>query len=223
VAKFDHNKTKFPLRNAHAASSMKCTACHKDQASFRNTPMLCISCHKKDDKHETQLGDKCESCHSDKAWKGTSFNHGKSRFPLTGKHVITECSKCHTTFRYKDAARDCYSCHKGEDKHKRVFGTRCESCHNTRAWTTWSFDHNTRTKYRLETSHAQVACDACHKQVAPAGKDSAPLSTTCVACHRSSDVHNGGFGPRCEQCHLVESWKIIKNRFGRMPDKLQSQ
>jgi hypothetical protein len=217
--RFKHEKTKFPLRNAHAAPKVKCDACHKDLSSFRNTPLTCIACHKKEDKHETQLGDKCESCHTDKAWKGTNFNHGKSRFPLTGSHIVAECKKCHETLRYKDAPRDCYSCHKKEDKHKQVFGVRCESCHSTRAWTTWSFDHDTRTKYRLESSHIKVKCEACHKQVAPAGKDAAPQSTSCVSCHRSDDVHTGGFGPRCDQCHVVESWKKVKSRVGQGVDK----
>ena len=217
--RFKHDKTKFQLRNAHAAPTVKCVACHKDLTSFRNTPLLCINCHKKDDKHETQLGDKCESCHNDKAWKGTTFNHGKSRFPLTGQHIVVECKKCHETMRYKDAPRDCYACHKKDDKHKQVFGTRCESCHNTRAWTTWSFNHDTQTKYRLEGSHVKVTCESCHKQVAPSGKDAAPLGSACVTCHRKDDVHNGGFGPRCDQCHQVESWKKVKTRVGQVPDK----
>ena len=217
--RFSHDKTKFQLRNAHAASSVKCSACHKDLASFRDTPLQCYSCHKKEDKHETQLGEKCDSCHNDKAWKGTSFNHGKSRFALTGKHIITDCKKCHETFRYKDAPRDCFSCHKKDDKHKQVFGVRCDSCHNTRAWTSWSFDHDTRTKYRLEAAHAKAKCEACHKQVAPADKDSAPISTACVSCHRTNDVHNGGFGPRCEQCHQVESWKKVRSRIGQQQGK----
>jgi hypothetical protein len=217
--RFKHDKTKFQLRNAHAAPTVKCVACHKDLTSYRNTPLLCISCHKKDDKHETQLGDKCESCHNDKAWKGTTFNHGKSRFPLTGRHIIAECKKCHETLRYKDAPRDCYSCHKKEDKHKQIFGVKCESCHNTRAWTTWSFNHDTQTKYRLESSHIKVACESCHKQVAPSGKDAAPLGSACVSCHRKDDTHNGGFGPRCDQCHQVESWKKVKTRVGQVPEK----
>jgi hypothetical protein len=213
--RFKHDRTKFQLRNAHAAPTVKCVACHKDLVSMRNTPLLCISCHKKNDKHETQLGEKCETCHNDKAWKGTSFNHGKSRFPLTGNHVLTECKKCHETLRYKDAPRDCYACHKKDDKHKQIFGVRCESCHNTRAWTTWSFNHDTQTKYRLESSHTKVTCESCHKQVAPSGKDAAPLSNACVACHRKDDVHTGSFGPRCEQCHQVESWKKVKSRLGQ--------
>jgi Cytochrome c7 and related cytochrome c len=217
--RFLHDKTKFPLRNVHAAPAVKCSACHKDLANYRNTSMQCISCHKKDDKHETQLGDECESCHNDKGWTGTSYNHGKSRFPLTGKHIIAACKKCHETWRYKDAPRDCYSCHKKEDKHKQIFGVKCESCHSTRAWTTWSFDHDTRTKYRLEGLHAKVGCEQCHKQVAPVGAESAPLGTACVACHRSNDVHTGNFGPRCEQCHQAEGWKKVKSRAGQGAEK----
>jgi len=219
TGRFKHEKTKFPLRNAHAAPAVKCSACHKNLESYRDTPLACLACHKKDDKHETQLGEKCETCHNDKAWKGTTYNHGKSRFPLTGRHIVAECKKCHETLRYKDAPEDCYSCHKKEDKHKLVFGVKCESCHSTRAWTTWSFDHNTRTKYKLESSHLKVKCDACHKKEAPAGKDAAPQSTACVSCHRTDDVHTGGFGPRCDQCHVVESWKKVKNRVGQGADK----
>ena len=209
---FDHDKTKFALRNGHAKASVQCVACHKDLQSFRNTPLVCQSCHNKDDKHEGQLGSKCDTCHNDKAWKGTSFNHGKSVFPLTGRHIITDCNKCHLTLRYKDAAHDCYACHKKDDKHKQVFGVRCESCHSTRAWSTWSFDHDTRTKYRLEAAHAKATCEACHKQPAPAGLDWAPLGSSCFSCHRANDVHNGTYGPRCEQCHTVQSWKLLKNR-----------
>ena len=217
--RFQHGRTRFPLRNAHASAAIECNACHQDLRSFRNTPLQCIGCHKKDDEHGEQLGDQCDTCHNDKTWIGTRFNHGKSRFPLTGQHLLTACKDCHSTSRYKDAARDCYSCHKNKDKHKQVFGVRCESCHNTRAWTTWSFDHDTRTKYRLEAAHAKAACGSCHKQVATAGKDAAPLGSACVACHRASDVHNGGFGPRCEQCHQVESWKKVKSRVAQGPEK----
>ena len=214
AGRFDHGRTKFPLRNAHGKAEVKCAACHKDLTNFRGIPLDCLACHKKDDKHEGQLGAKCETCHNDKKWKDTQFDHGQSRFPLTGRHLIAQCKTCHETLRYKDAPRDCFSCHKKEDKHKQVFGVRCESCHNTRAWAVWSFDHDSRTKYRLEGAHTSVACAKCHKQVAPAGKDSAPVGTSCASCHRGDDPHNGIYGQRCELCHRVESWKKIKGWVG---------
>lgn len=212
--RFKHDRTKFALRNAHAAASLKCTACHKDLMSFRNTAVDCFACHKKDDKHEGQAGTKCEQCHSDKSWKVTKFDHGLSRFPLTGRHANVACKSCHETPRYKDAPRDCYSCHKKEDKHTQKFGMRCETCHNTRAWSVWTFAHDTQTKYRLEGAHRKVACESCHKQPAPKGKDAAVVGTNCIACHRADDVHDGQFGVRCEQCHSVDNWKNFKNRVG---------
>ncbi len=211
---FKHERTKFPLKNAHAKPELKCASCHKDLTSFRNTPLDCLSCHKKDDKHEGQLGAKCETCHNDKVWKDVRFDHGLSRFPLTGGHLIVKCKACHETPRYKDAPRDCYSCHKKDDRHKTKFGVNCESCHSTRSWVSWAFEHNTRTKFRLEGAHASVACEACHKQPAPVGKLAAPVSTSCISCHRSVDVHGGAFGPRCDGCHQVDTWKKIKTRIG---------
>jgi Class III cytochrome C family len=212
--RFDHDKTKFKLRNAHAEASLKCNACHKDLAHFRNTPLDCFSCHKKDDKHEGQEGTKCESCHSDKNWKVARFDHSVSRFPLTGRHIASPCKDCHETTRYKDAPRDCFSCHKKVDKHKQKFGMNCETCHSTRAWTLWDFDHTIRTKYRLDGAHRAVACESCHKQEAPKGKSAAFVGSNCISCHRNDDVHDGQFGLRCEQCHVTENWKKFKNRVG---------
>jgi hypothetical protein len=216
--RFKHERTKFPLRNAHAASSVKCVACHKDLSSFRNTSLVCVSCHKKDDKHEGQLSEKCDTCHSDKAWKGTSFDHGLSRFPLTGRHINATCKSCHETARYKDALRECLSCHKKDDKHKQKLGAKCETCHGTRGWAVWNFNHDTQTKYKLEGAHSKVTCESCHVQVAPKGKPVAPLSNTCVSCHRQDDVHEGMFGVRCDQCHRAEDWKSFKSRIGRAPN-----
>lgn len=215
--RFNHDRTKFPLRNAHAASTIKCEACHKDAGSFRKTPLDCFSCHKKDDKHEGQIGKQCEQCHTDRSWKVERYDHARARFALTGRHVAVECKKCHETPRFRDAARDCYSCHKKEDTHKLKFGVNCESCHNTRAWPLWDFDHARRTKYRLDGAHVKVSCEGCHKQPAPQGKEAAPVGSTCITCHRGEDVHDGQFGMRCEQCHVTESWKKLQNRVGLAP------
>src|SRR5450830_250980 len=215
TGRFSHDKTRFLLRNGHAAPLVKCAACHKDLRSYRKTPVDCFSCHKKDDKHEGQAGTACEQCHSDRSWRVTKFDHGLTRFTLTGRHITTTCKSCHQTARFKDAARDCFSCHKKEDKHKLKLGARCESCHNTRSWTLWDFNHDKRTKYLLDGAHRQVTCERCHTQEAPKGKDAAAVSSNCQACHQSDDVHDGQFGGRCEQCHVTESWKKFHRRFGQ--------
>ncbi len=218
TTRFDHDKTKFKLRNAHAAKTLQCKACHSDLKHYRDTPLECVACHKKDDKHEGQLGAKCESCHSDRDWKVSDFDHRKTRFPLVGKHVPAKCADCHTTPRYRDAARDCYSCHKNDDKHKLKFGVACESCHNARAWGLWDYDHTRRAKVALDGAHIKLGCETCHKQPAPAGKAAAEVGTTCVACHRRDDTHDGAFGPVCEQCHVTDNWKRIRNRAGALPE-----
>ncbi len=211
--RFDHERTKFKLRNAHASpDKIKCNACHKDLKSFRKTPLDCYSCHKKDDKHEGQQGQACEKCHSDVSWKVDGFDHARTRFPLTGRHLIAKCKDCHTTPRHRDAPRECYGCHKKDDKHKLKFGERCESCHNTRAWPVWDFDHDKRTVYKLDGAHRKVACEACHREVAPKGKDAAPVGSNCISCHRKDDPHDGQFGVRCEQCHATSDWKKVLDR-----------
>ena len=212
--RFDHDKTKFKLRNAHAAKTVQCKACHIDLKHYRDTPTDCFACHKKDDKHEGQQGTKCDSCHNDRDWKTTSFDHRQSRFPLLGKHVAVKCVECHTTPRYKDAPRDCYSCHKKDDTHKLKFGVGCDSCHNARAWGIWDYDHARRAKYKLDGAHAKVACEKCHTQPAPAGRPAADVGSTCIACHRRDDTHDGAFGPVCEQCHSTDNWKRIRTRVG---------
>jgi hypothetical protein len=214
VKRFDHDKTKFKLRNAHAASKVKCKDCHSDLKHYRDTPKDCYACHKKDDKHEGQEGPKCETCHNDVDWKTTTFDHNQSRFPLLGKHATTKCKDCHATPRYKDAPRDCYGCHKKEDTHKLKFGVSCEVCHNARNWKIWDYDHAKRAKYVLDGAHAPLACEKCHTQPAPKGKNAAETGNTCIACHRREDVHDGAFGPICEQCHFTDKWKRIRSRIG---------
>ncbi len=216
---FQHDKTRFKLRNAHAEPVTKCNACHKDLKSYRKTPTDCMSCHKKDDKHEGQQGPRCDECHNDKNWKDTRFDHSLSRFPLLGKHISLVCKSCHATPRYKDAAKDCFSCHKKDDKHLLKFGTACESCHNARAWSIWKFDHDLKTSYKLEGLHRKVKCESCHKAPAPSGKAARSIGTGCINCHREADVHDGQFGRVCEQCHTTEGWKKTKRRFAMHNDK----
>jgi hypothetical protein len=206
-AKFDHDRTRFPLRGGHANPRITCESCHKNLSSMRNTPRDCYSCHSKNDKHDGQQGRQCEQCHNDKAWKIQTFDHNRTRFPLTGRHAATACKDCHKTLRFKDVKSECYACHQKDDKHKKKFGPKCESCHSTRAWAIWNFDHNKRSNYKLDATHAKVACENCHRNEAPTGANVAPLGSTCVSCHRKDDAHDGAFGTRCESCHTSESWK----------------
>ncbi|HEY5995071.1 MAG TPA: cytochrome C [Gallionellaceae bacterium] len=209
--KFDHSKTKFPLLGKH--HDLKCSACHKgemqkDKLVFKEKLKTdCLSCHEKDDLHKGQEGKKCENCHGSDSWKKAIFDHRFSRFPLTGKHLLVECKKCHSTVMFKDAKSDCWSCHQKQDIHKRAMGTACDNCHNTRSWKDWDFDHD-KTRFKLTGKHKTLKCIECHN--VPAGGYKLLVAASCVSCHDKDDKHNGAYGRQCDQCHIGSSWKVIK-------------
>ena len=205
---FDHGTTRFPLLGSH--TSVKCESCHRDP-DYKRTPADCLSCHKNDDVHEGQQGKKCESCHDADTWKKARFDHAHARFPLLGRHLVVECGKCHATKRYKDARSTCVACHDKDDVHKRRLGTRCESCHNARAWKSWDFNHDRQTRFPLDGAHKTLDCHACHR--APV-QTRATLPTSCASCHATDDVHEGAFGRQCEKCHVTSSFKRIRQRVG---------
>ena len=200
--RFDHNKTRYPLRGKHADTA--CKSCHAEDR-YKHTPMDCFACHKKDDKHKGQEGTKCGDCHDTQSWKKASFDHNKSRFPLLGKHAQTTCIKCHLTPVFKDAPMDCYSCHKKDDKHKGTYGDKCETCHGASDWKATAFDHDLHTKYPLRGQHLTTTCASCHK--GDLYKEKTP--TDCFACHKKDDKHKGRYSERCERCHTERAWTVL--------------
>ncbi|MDH5221539.1 MAG: cytochrome C [Betaproteobacteria bacterium] len=207
-SRFDHAKTAFPLLGSHAR--VRCESCHRD-TNYRRTPKDCFGCHRQDDVHEGQLGTRCDACHDAGTWKKARFDHGRTRFPLLGGHLVVPCAKCHAGKRYKDAKPACVSCHARDDVHKRRLGPACETCHNARAWRSWDFDHARRARFALDGAHARLKCEGCHR----APVDGAPrLAASCASCHAGDDVHDGGFGRQCEKCHVTSSFKTIRRRVG---------
>jgi hypothetical protein len=211
---FDHDRdTKYLLKGKHRDT--KCATCHTGQLYVQKLTADCISCHRKDDNekgHKGQLGNRCENCHNETNWKVEKYDHNRSRFPLTGGHARAECKKCHLTSAFREAPRVCNGCHEKDDVHKRVFGVKCETCHSTRTWKSWDFDHD-KTHFHLDGGHLKVECYDCHKlpDQAPKGPATGPtISRACISCHARQDVHNGGFGVQCEVCHFNDSWKKIR-------------
>lgn len=200
--RFDHDTTRYKLRNKHV--EVPCKSCHANDR-YKETPTDCYSCHKKDDKHKGQEGTKCEGCHDDRSWKKAPFDHNKSIFPLMGKHARVECKKCHLTPAFKDAPTDCYSCHKKDDKHNGSYGDKCETCHAASDWKTITFDHELHTQYPLRGQHITTACASCHRGNLYKEK----TSTDCYACHKKNDTHKGRFGEQCERCHTERDWKVL--------------
>ncbi len=137
-AQFDH-ATIWPLRGAH--TNLDCSLCHVDGSP---PPQECFACHSQDyeetsdpDHQTAGFPTSCESCHfpSHVYWTQAVFDH---QFPITsGKHVIADCTDCHTTSNYKEFY--CLSCHAHNEnnmskKHKNVGGyvynsLNCYACH----------------------------------------------------------------------------------------------
>jgi hypothetical protein len=205
---FDHNRdTKFMLKGKHMQT--RCDACHVPALGNiyqHKWDSACVACHRQDDKHKGQLGNKCETCHDEKRWQGVAYDHNKSRFPLTGSHARVECKQCHLTPAFHDAAKTCNGCHERDDKHKGRFGPKCESCHYTGTWKSWDFDHG-KTRFPLDGAHRKLTCYDCHKE--PLDGPNKP-GRACISCHVKDDVHDNGFGAQCERCHVTSSWQRVR-------------
>ncbi len=229
---FDHTKTGYPLDGKHVGVS--CRSCHTAQhispqaralltskdlnRTFLGLSTGCVSCHQ--DHHQGRFGTDCARCHTTVDWKAASidrktFDHSKTRYPLTGAHREVLCQSCHTAGadgqpRYTGLQfSSCTDCHR--DPHKGEFKQSCESCHTTSTWKkssfTSTFDHS-KTHFPLLGKHIEVSCETCHK----AGDFKTPIPhNNCADCHKP-DPHGGQFlqradKGRCESCHTVQGWK----------------
>ncbi|RDH85729.1 MAG: cytochrome C [endosymbiont of Galathealinum brachiosum] len=199
--KFDHSKTDFPLKGAHKKT--RCTVCHINN-KYKDTPKLCINCHKINDIHTGSFGKKCNSCHNTKKWNQIKFNHNKKTdFPLYGKHKTADCNSCHTSSDLKkELPKKCYSCHKNNDEHKGRYGKKCNSCHTSSSWSKQIFNHDKKTKFSLIGKHKTTSCNQCHTGDLYKHK----LKNDCYSCHKKNDVHRGKQGKKCNDCHNEKGW-----------------
>ncbi len=200
---FDHAKEAgFPLDGKHAPLARKCASCHKTRSFLKLSPS-CVTCHA--DSHEGALGASCITCHSAAvAFKETrqSFDHGKTKYPLTGAHVKVACAKCHANGVFRGVKfATCADCH--EDPHQKAFGADCSSCHETATFKTVKVDHG-KTAFPLRGRHAELPCAACHKE--PATKVRLKAGT-CATCHQ--DPHRGEFEQDCASCHNEKSFRGV--------------
>lgn len=199
---FDHDLTDYPLKGSHRRTP--CAKCHARDAKHRDAPRACNACHQRVDPHRGHLGPKCATCHTEKSWRETRFEHTKTRFLLEGKHAKTPCADCHPGGSYaQPTPAACYGCHMVNDVHRGRYGDKCQTCHTSTGWKQTRFNHDA-TKYPLLGKHREVACDLCHHgkiyEEKLTGKD-------CLACHRPDDVHKGRYGTKCEECHTDAGWR----------------
>lgn len=202
---FMHDFTDFQLKGSH--SVLGCNQCHAAGKAFREAGGSCIDCHRDDDVHKGAQGEQCQNCHGETQWRKTAFDHGKTKFALTGAHEKAACTQCHRSADYKNTPTECGSCHAIDDVHRGRFDAGCDDCHQTSGWNATRFDHARDGGFRLEGIHAQLACTQCHTQ--PASTQELPK--TCTGCHQEDDVHEGRNGSQCQKCHDNVSWS--KTRF----------
>jgi hypothetical protein len=225
-ANFDHSKSEFPLTGAHSVPLRQCADCHVNN-NYNLTQTSCVSCHLKNfqnanNPNHVQGGfpQTCEICHSTSAWQPARFDHNKTKFPLTGSHIVPPrtCADCHVNNNYNLTQTACVSCHQQDynnakqpvDHISAGLPLTCETCHDTVAWTHGKFDH-AQTGWVLTGSHTVPprACADCHVN------GNYKLSqTTCVTCHQQdysnavSPVNHiqAGLPLTCETCHDTVAW-----------------
>jgi hypothetical protein len=217
-ATFDHSRTGFPLAGAH--NSVECAQCHVN-GRFAGTPKDCFSCHQTDFQQTTNPNHvagnyphDCLTCHNNNAWRPASFDHNRTRFPLTGAHLAVACDQCHANNRFTGTPMDCFSCHQNDfqrptnPNHVAAnFSRTCTDCHTTSAWKPSTFDHN-KTRFPLLGAHATTACAQCHVNNRYAGT---PMD--CFSCHQANFQRPTNpnhvtlnFSHDCTTCHAMNAW-----------------
>ncbi|MBT3984021.1 MAG: hypothetical protein HOE90_21880 [Bacteriovoracaceae bacterium] len=252
MEKFDHSITGFKLTDKHA--KLDCIKCHKQSDKkmeiksehfvWKGTKADCRSCHKpthhqKFTKKFEKL--KCTTCHTTKSYKDeahakANFDHGTTKFKLTGKHKKNSCRKCHlvnkkSTYEFKNEKSGyCLSCHKTPhtEQFRDDFSEQsCNSCHRTESFKDVhrkEFDHN-ETEFELLGKHQKVKCQKCHVPTNKTFKESHSFKgkfifdelgeKSCLTCHK--DHHKSEMGPNCRTCHTERGWKVQRDFHKDMP------
>lgn len=220
---FDHQKSKYPLLGKHA--KIDCEKCHKIEIQngkkFQHFTGIqfnsCTNCHK--DPHSNKFGQVCNKCHNEESFHNITglktFDHSKTNYPLTGKHLSVNCVACHKGIYNVPIKHDlCKDCH--TDYHKGQFAKNgvspdCAECHNTEGYsnTLYTVEQHNKTTFALDGKHLTAPCTSCHKkdtewQFKGVGK-------ICGDCH--TDYHKGQFAkgvisPGCNECHNTEAFTI---------------
>ncbi len=211
-ADFDHSRTRLALEGKHIG--LDCGRCHqgvRTAEGFAEAPEQCVGCHRADDAHAGKLGDDCGRCHGAAAWKPATFDHAKTKLPLTGAHARIACTDCHQAGRYQGTPTACVACHPMPADHAGRFGDDCAGCHQTETWKGARFahrfplDHGSRSPVPCKTCHPDsvktYTCYGCHEHT-PANiaaehrEEGIRDFTDCVRCHPTGreDEGEGGEG-----------------------------
>lgn len=224
-----------------------CTLCHELRHSGIS-PALCLDCHKPlarrmsagEGFHASLTEKNCAVCHREHFGRDfalvrldtATFDHGRTGWPLEGKHASSPCRDCHkaelvvaadvramTTKHgtldrtFLGLSTGCQTCHEADSPHAGQFrGRSCGECHSPRGWKdTSAFDHHA-TGFELAGAHAKVDCARCHTATARPGKPALVrydgTSRECATCHARVSPHGSQFdGLSCGRCHDSAAWK----------------
>ena len=217
-ASFDHSTTKFVLTGVHA--TLQCQSCHVND-NYHVVYSSCYQCHSSDFTAATNpnhtsgnFSQNCQTCHSTIGWKPATFDHGTTKFALTGAHATTPCQSCHANGNYQLVYANCYQCHSADyasaanpNHVAGKFSQTCQTCHTTSAWQPASFDHSS-TKFALTGVHTTTPCQSCHTN-----NNYQLTYTGCYSCHSANftattnpNHTSAGFPTTCETCHTTTSW-----------------
>jgi len=215
-ARFDHDRTRYPLRGRHAA--VPCRDCHRpDRPAGRQRFAACTDCHA--DAHVGQFarspgGADCARCHTVAGFSPATFtvaDHARTAYPLAGAHLATPCVACHArpaptappaAIPFRFATTRCAQCHadphRGQaDRWVREGG--CEACHVVESFRAVRFDH-AATAFPLEARHAAVSCLACHGPSTP-GLTAPPPAAPPARAGREAPIVLSGVATACAACH----------------------
>jgi hypothetical protein len=231
-AGFNHDLTGWALKGKHA--TIDCADCHKSRNQqglkvYLGNDKLCGSCHKDDQPHKYERREMlaCERCHGESVWKpaksasSMDFDHNKKAdalMPLEGAHADVSCTKCHPKSVFNLPANkpdNCGNsgCHTSpHDGH--LFGKKdCAWCHSPtyKELKKFKFDHGSKTKFELGSTHGKLDCYTCHSKAEGERKPEAACESS--GCHAKDNKHGDRFEafgkplPRCSTCHPSSSWK----------------
>ena len=225
VPNFDHNNARFKLAGKH--KNVECNSCHRFETingnkfqEFRGVAFSsCVNCH--NDPHQNKFGQNCRQCHSEVSFtdiKGTgNFDHNKTSFPLTDKHLNVDCRACHKT-KFTDPLKHdrCSDCH--TDYHKGQFASNgispdCSICHSVKGFTafTYTIEQHNKGIFPLRGAHSAQPCSECHKKQAEWTFKS--IGSDCRDCH--PDIHKSFISAKyypeenCRICHSESGWNMV--------------
>lgn len=217
---FDHDKTRYPLRGAHAA--VACDKCHDPRKPNTQKPAFarCDDCHRDAHNGTATLGGKavdCAACHDLKAFAPSTYTaaqHQKSAYPLLGRHAAAACASCHVkraadatlgsahvALRQEHAA--CVACHADpHDGRFRPAGARprsrdCLACHDYDAYRPSLYDEamHADSGFPLDGAHRAVACQECHAELKAAPSRSSLRGAILAKMTFAQPQH------ACADCH----------------------